>query len=134
MRVVRVCDRSSRWAGIDLLLISAVQTLHPGITAVVQPLHHLAAANPANPAWAASSTVARSAAVRAKVAAVVQTALLPTDWARYATGATTAIAVAHATAGNFAQQTAAGIALLAAIVTACVVAQAPGSAGHYHRN
>jgi len=131
MGVVRVGYRRGRWPRIDLLLAMVVNTLHARVTAICQAVHHLTTTNSAR---AASGTVPRSSAMRAKVAAVVQAALLPTNRARHASSATPAIAVAFATATELAQQTAASVALLAAIVTACVVAQAPGSAGHYHRN
>ena len=125
MRVIGVRNRASRWPWVDLLLSTVVHPLHSRVTAVCQTLHHLASANSASTTWSASGTVTRRSAVRAKVAAVVQTPLLPADRPRCTSRAATAIA----TAAKFAKYPAAtGIALLAAVVTARVVAQAPGSA------
>lgn len=124
MGVIRVGDCSGRRSWIDRLLCTAVQPLHPRVTAVVQTLHDLPTPDPTHTCVTTRGTVTCRAAMWAKVAAVVQAALLPTDGPWHTTGAATAVAITH----QLAEQSATGIALLAAIVAVHVMSCATGCA------
>lgn len=136
MCVIGIRDRSGRRSWIDRLLGTIVHPLHSRVAAIGQSVHHLTTTDAAR---STRGTVACCSAMGAEVTAVVQATLLPADWTRSATSAAPSIAVASAISSKLAQYPAAAtgvarVALLAAVVTACVAVQAPGSAGHNHRN
>lgn len=98
MRVIRVRNGCGRRPWIDRLLGTTMDPLHSRVVAIGQSAHHL---TPTDAAWSTRGAVARCSAMGAKVTAVVQTTLLPTDRTGHATCATPAIAIT--TSGKLAE-------------------------------